>query len=109
MQASLENKSKTALVLAGGGLTGAVYEIGALRAIDDLLINRSVSEFDAQDEVGLCPGRPRVWRGLLVGRLGLPAGHEVRHAWAWQCFGPLDPLHERVEERGIRECPEQAV
>ena len=32
-----ERTSKTALVLAGGGLTGAVYEIGALRAIDDLL------------------------------------------------------------------------
>ncbi len=38
--------SKTALVLAGGGLTGAVYEIGALRAIDELLINRSVQDFD---------------------------------------------------------------
>ena len=37
---------KTALVLAGGGFTGAVYEIGALRAIDDLLISRSVNEFD---------------------------------------------------------------
>jgi predicted acylesterase/phospholipase RssA len=39
-------KSKTALVLAGGGLTGAVYEIGALRAIDDLLVDRTVNEFD---------------------------------------------------------------
>jgi len=39
-------KSKTALVLAGGGLTGAVYEIGALRAIDDLLIDLSVNDFD---------------------------------------------------------------
>ena len=38
--------SKTALVLAGGGLTGAVYEIGALRAIDELLVNRSVNDFD---------------------------------------------------------------
>lgn len=37
---------KTALVLAGGGLTGAVYEIGALRAIDDLLIDRTVNDFD---------------------------------------------------------------
>ncbi len=37
---------KTALVLAGGGLTGAVYEIGALRAIDDLLVDRSVNDFD---------------------------------------------------------------
>jgi predicted acylesterase/phospholipase RssA len=37
---------KTALVLAGGGLTGAVYEIGALRAIDDLLIGLTVNDFD---------------------------------------------------------------
>lgn len=40
------NSGKTALVLAGGGLSGAVYEIGALRAIDDLLINRTVNDFD---------------------------------------------------------------
>lgn len=39
-------KSKLALVLAGGGLTGAVYEIGALRAMDDLLIGRTVNDFD---------------------------------------------------------------
>lgn len=38
--------SKTALVLAGGGLTGAVYEIGALRAIDDLMVDRTVNDFD---------------------------------------------------------------
>ncbi len=37
---------KTALVLAGGGLTGAVYEIGALRAIEDLLVERTVNDFD---------------------------------------------------------------
>jgi NTE family protein len=37
---------KTALVLAGGGLTGAVYEIGALRAIDDLLVDLTVNDFD---------------------------------------------------------------
>ena len=41
----LEN-GKVALVLAGGGLTGAVYEIGALRAIDDLLVDRTVNDFD---------------------------------------------------------------
>jgi hypothetical protein len=29
-----------------GGLTGAVYEIGALRAIDDLLIDRTGNDFD---------------------------------------------------------------
>jgi predicted acylesterase/phospholipase RssA len=39
-------RGKTALVLAGGGLTGAVYEIGALRAIQDLLVGRTVNDFD---------------------------------------------------------------
>lgn len=38
--------SKTALVLGGGGFTGAVYEIGALRALDLLSVNRSVNDFD---------------------------------------------------------------
>jgi NTE family protein len=46
MNKETEYPTKTALVLAGGGLTGAVYEIGALRAIDDLLINRRVIDFD---------------------------------------------------------------
>ncbi len=40
------SRTKTALVLAGGGLTGAVYEIGALRAMDDLLVDRTVNDFD---------------------------------------------------------------
>ncbi len=38
--------SKTAIVLAGGGLAGAVYEVGALRAIDAMLVDRSVNDFD---------------------------------------------------------------
>jgi predicted acylesterase/phospholipase RssA len=42
----MEIYGKTALVLAGGGLTGAVYEIGALRAIDDLLLDRTINDFD---------------------------------------------------------------
>jgi NTE family protein len=39
-------QGKLALVLAGGGLLGAVYELGALRAIDDLLVDRTVNDFD---------------------------------------------------------------
>jgi NTE family protein len=39
-------QSKTALVLGGGGFTGAVYEVGALRALDLLSVNRSVNQFD---------------------------------------------------------------
>jgi NTE family protein len=39
-------RSKSALVLGGGGFTGGVYEIGALRALDLLSVNRTVNEFD---------------------------------------------------------------
>jgi predicted acylesterase/phospholipase RssA len=38
--------SKTALVLGGGGFTGGVYEIGALRALDLLAVNAGVNDFD---------------------------------------------------------------
>ncbi|HEY5261277.1 MAG TPA: patatin-like phospholipase family protein [Solirubrobacteraceae bacterium] len=37
---------KTALVLGGGGFTGGVYEIGALRALDLLSANRTINQFD---------------------------------------------------------------
>src|SRR5881398_1333161 len=39
-------QSRTALVLGGGGFTGGVYQIGALRALDLLSVNRSVTDFD---------------------------------------------------------------
>jgi predicted acylesterase/phospholipase RssA len=39
-------RSRTALVLGGGGFTGGVYEIGALRALDLLAVNRNVNDFD---------------------------------------------------------------
>jgi NTE family protein len=39
-------QSKTALVLGGGGFTGGVYEVGALRALDLLSVNRTVNQFD---------------------------------------------------------------
>jgi len=39
-------RDKTALVLGGGGFTGGVYEIGALRALDLLAVNGSVNQFD---------------------------------------------------------------
>jgi len=41
-----KKQSKTALVLGGGGFTGGVYEIGALRALDLLAVNRTINEFD---------------------------------------------------------------
>src|SRR5260370_3100290 len=35
---------RRALVLGGGGITGVTYEIGALRALDDLLVAPSVND-----------------------------------------------------------------
>ncbi len=42
----MTQRSKTALVLAGGGVAGAVYEIGALCAIEDILTRDSVNDMD---------------------------------------------------------------
>jgi predicted acylesterase/phospholipase RssA len=39
-------RNKTALVLGGGGFTGGVYEIGALRALDLMAVNSTVNQFD---------------------------------------------------------------
>ncbi len=44
--AQRRRSSRTALVLGGGGFTGGVYEIGALRALDLLAVNRTVNDFD---------------------------------------------------------------
>src|SRR5262245_35594694 len=45
-KARRKKPSKTALVLGGGGFTGGVYEIGALRALDLLAVNSTVNNFD---------------------------------------------------------------
>ena len=37
---------RRALVLGGGGITGLTYEVGALRALDDLLVGTTVNDFD---------------------------------------------------------------
>ena len=46
-------QGKTALVCAGGGITGAVYEIGCLRALEDLL---DLSVLDMDLYVGISGG-----------------------------------------------------
>jgi predicted acylesterase/phospholipase RssA len=69
-------KEKTALVLASGGLTGVAYEVGALRALDHVLTNRTVNQFDiyvgtsagAVVSAALASGMPPiVLAGLLAG------------------------------------------
>ena len=44
--AGRDGSSKVALVLGGGGVTGGVYAVGALRALDLLAVNMNVNQFD---------------------------------------------------------------
>ena len=99
-------RSKTALVLGGGGFTGGVYEIGALRALDLLSVNRTVNQFDVY--VGTSAGsfvaahdrQRRHARGDDAG--GQPAGADAvprrrrRHAAA--------PEPPRVRAEGRCDC-----
>ncbi|MFH1727126.1 MAG: patatin-like phospholipase family protein [Pseudomonadota bacterium] len=39
-------KKKTALLLGGGGVTGGVFEIGCIKAINDFITNKSLNDFD---------------------------------------------------------------
>jgi predicted acylesterase/phospholipase RssA len=38
--------AKIALVLAGGAITGGTYKVGGLKALNDFLVNRKVTDFD---------------------------------------------------------------
>lgn len=46
LKKEIESKKKVALICAGGGITGGVYEIGCLKALDGILVNRRVNDFD---------------------------------------------------------------
>lgn len=41
-----DEPGKVALVLAGGGIIGGVYQIGALKALNDVMQGRTVNDFD---------------------------------------------------------------
>lgn len=49
-----KKNAKTALVLAGGAVSGGAYKLGGLKALSDLMINRDVVDFDIF--VGLSAG-----------------------------------------------------
>lgn len=45
---------KVALVLAGGAVSGGAFKLGGVKALDDFLVNRKITEFDTY--VGLSAG-----------------------------------------------------
>ncbi len=61
-----KNHSKIALVLAGGAISGGAFKTGGLKALNDFLVNRKVTDFDIY--VGISAG------GLLASSLagGIP-------------------------------------
>jgi len=70
---------RKALVLGGGGITGGVYEVGALLALDDFMANFSVNDFDLYAGVSagsliasqICAGhRPGMIMQVLNARRG---------------------------------------
>ncbi len=46
MMLGTRRPGKLALCLSGGGIEGLIYELGVLRALDDFLVGRKVSDFD---------------------------------------------------------------
>ena len=86
---------KRALVLCGGGITGLTYEIGALRALDDLLVGATVNDFDVY--VGTSAGAT-VAAFLANGvtptemALSLEGGHhQLRPPTRWTIYRPNLP------------------
>lgn len=49
-----KEKSKLALVLAGGAISGGAFKVGGLKALNDYLVNKKVTDFDIY--VGLSAG-----------------------------------------------------
>ena len=114
-------RSKTALVLGGGGFTGGVYEIGALRALDLLSVNRTVNQFDvyvgtsagsfvaALTANGVTPEEmmrvvnqqvPTPFRDVDLGSLLQPNVAEFAKSAALLPLRSLDALRTLVTQRG---------
>jgi predicted acylesterase/phospholipase RssA len=69
-------RGKVALVLAGGGVTGAAYELGVLHALDERLANRAVTDFDLY--IGTSAGA--ILSALLANGISPADMHRLLHA-----------------------------
>lgn len=96
--------NKTALVLAGGGFVGGVYQIGALRALDMLGVSHTVNDFDIY--VGTSAG---AFVGALLANgcrpedlMALLADEEVPGYEPLEVKRILQPNYRGILGRGIR-------
>ena len=96
--------SKTALVLGGGGLTGGVYEIGALRALDLLSVKQTVNQFDVY--VGTSAGSfvaAAVANGVTPEEMMRALGHDMGSAFPDVKAGSLlAPNYREFVTRGLK-------
>ncbi len=52
--ARMKRNPKIALVLAGGAISGGAFKVGGLKALNDFMVGRSITDFDIY--VGLSAG-----------------------------------------------------
>jgi NTE family protein len=91
-------------VLGGGGLTGGVYEIGALRALDLLSVHRTVNQFDVY--VGTSAGSfvaAAVANGISPEEMMRAIAHEMPSAFPDVSAGSLlRPNYREFITRGVK-------
>ncbi len=94
--------AKTALVLAGGAITGGTFKVGGLKALNDFLVNKKVTDFDMY--VGVSAG------GFLAAPLaGGISPEEILKSLdgSSDYFDQLSPFH--VYWPNFRECIEKPL
>jgi len=103
-RARRRRRSTTALVLGGGGFTGGVYEIGALRALDLLAVDRTVNQFDIY--VGTSAGAmiaALAANGVTPEQMMRGLNEDVAQPFPEVDFGMLlRPNYREFVSRGIR-------
>ncbi|OGQ32395.1 MAG: hypothetical protein A3I75_04405 [Deltaproteobacteria bacterium RIFCSPLOWO2_02_FULL_50_16] len=83
-----KTNAKTALVLAGGAISGGTFKVGGIKALNDFLLNKKVTDFDIY--VGLSAG------GFLAAPLagGIPPEEILKSLdGSSSYFTQLSPLH----------------
>jgi len=99
-KAARRGRSKIGLALAGGGLEGAIYEIGALRALDEAL--EGVDFTDLHSYVGVSAGSflaANLANGLTTGQMCRAI---VKHEPGEHPFVPETFLTPAVKELALR-------
>lgn len=94
--------AKKALVLAGGAITGGTFKVGGLKALNDFLLNRKITDFDTY--IGLSAGA--ILAAPLAGGIG-PEEILKGLDGSSRYFSQFSPLH--IYKPNFREFFERPV